>query len=194
MTATTSISRMPNPAEFVPELNDISAAMFRATGNRSVARTTVSLVHLRAGQIVGNTYLTVLNTGFLRKAGVSEERITAVASWQDATCFTDAERAALAGRSHPPARTARPGTRHRRTVRRGRPALRRQGPGHPHHRHRPDRLLHRPGRHRQAPARHLPRRPAVGLTTRSARAGTRHRAPARPPGHGIRCTGTVARW
>lgn len=56
----------------------------------------MSLVHLRAGQIVGNTYLTVLNTGFLRKAGESEERITAVSSWQDAPCFTAAERAALA--------------------------------------------------------------------------------------------------
>ncbi|MET9347047.1 carboxymuconolactone decarboxylase family protein [Streptomyces termitum] len=91
-----SISRMPNPGEFVPELADISAALFRATGNRSVPRTTVNLVHLRAGQIVGNTYLTVLNTGFLRKAGESEERITAVASWQDAPFFTEAERAALA--------------------------------------------------------------------------------------------------
>jgi alkylhydroperoxidase family enzyme len=92
----TSISRMPNPAEFVPELNDISAALFRATGNRSVPRITMSLVHLRAGQIVGNTYLTILNTGFLRKAGESEERITAVSSWQDAPYFSDSERAALA--------------------------------------------------------------------------------------------------
>jgi alkylhydroperoxidase family enzyme len=91
-----SISRMPNPAEFVPELNDISAALFRATGNRSVPRITMSLVHLRAGQIVGNTYLTILNTGFLRKAGESEERITAVSSWQDAPYFSDCERAALA--------------------------------------------------------------------------------------------------
>ncbi|WP_329192383.1 MULTISPECIES: carboxymuconolactone decarboxylase family protein [unclassified Streptomyces] len=92
----TSISRMPNPGQFVPELSDISAAFFRATGNRSVPRTTMSLVHLRAGQIVRNTYLTILNTAFLRKAGESEERITAVSSWQDAPCFTDAERAALA--------------------------------------------------------------------------------------------------
>jgi alkylhydroperoxidase family enzyme len=87
---------MPDPAAFVPEVNDVSAALFRATGNRSVPRTTMSLVHLRAGQIVANTYLTILNTAFLRKAGVPEERITAVSSWQDAPYFTDAERAALA--------------------------------------------------------------------------------------------------
>ncbi|MFF3848680.1 carboxymuconolactone decarboxylase family protein [Streptomyces sp. NPDC002328] len=92
----TSISRMPNPGEFVPELTDISAALFRATGNQSVPRTTINLMHLRAGQIVGNTYLTILNASFLRKAGESEERITAVSSWQDAPYFTDAERAALA--------------------------------------------------------------------------------------------------
>ncbi|GHC45252.1 carboxymuconolactone decarboxylase family protein [Streptomyces cinnamoneus] len=85
-----------DPVELVPELAEVSAALFKATGNRSVPRTTISLVQLRAGQIVGNTYLTVLHTGFLRKAGESEERITAVASWQDAPYFTGAERAALA--------------------------------------------------------------------------------------------------
>ncbi|MEU9034525.1 carboxymuconolactone decarboxylase family protein [Streptomyces sp. NPDC048352] len=95
-TAAASISRMGDPAALVPELKDISAALFRATGNQSVPRTTMSLVHLRAGQIVHNTYLTILNTGFLRKAGESEERITAVSSWQDAPYFTEAERAALA--------------------------------------------------------------------------------------------------
>lgn len=94
--AGTPISRMPDPAAFVPEVSDVSAALFRATGNRSVPRNTISLVHLRAGQIVHNTYLTILNTSFLRKLGESEERITAVSSWQDAHCFNGAERAALA--------------------------------------------------------------------------------------------------
>ncbi len=88
--------RMSDPVELVPEMAEVSAALFKAVGNHTVARTTISLVHLRAGQIVGNTYLTVLHTGFLRKAGESEERITAVSSWRDAPCFTPAERAALA--------------------------------------------------------------------------------------------------
>jgi AhpD family alkylhydroperoxidase len=91
-----SQSRLPNPAVLVPELGEIGKALFKATGNGSVPQATISLVQLRAGQIVGNTYLTVLHTGNLRKAGQSEERITAVASWQDAPYFTDAERAALA--------------------------------------------------------------------------------------------------
>ncbi|MEV7801629.1 carboxymuconolactone decarboxylase family protein [Microbispora sp. NPDC088329] len=91
-----SQSRLPNPAELIPELKDIGGILFKATGNGSVPAATISLLHLRAGQIVGNTYLTVLHTGNLRKAGETEERITAVASWRDAPYFTGAERAALA--------------------------------------------------------------------------------------------------
>ncbi|MFJ9696297.1 carboxymuconolactone decarboxylase family protein [Kitasatospora sp. NPDC101183] len=87
---------LQDPLELVPELAEVSAALFKAAGNRSVPRGVIGLVHLRAGQIVGNTYLTVLHTGLLRKGGEAEERITAVASWQDAPCFTPAERAALA--------------------------------------------------------------------------------------------------
>ena len=52
-------------------------------------------MQLRAGQIIGNTYHTVGQTGSLRKAGETEERITAVSSWRDASYFTDAERVAL---------------------------------------------------------------------------------------------------
>jgi alkylhydroperoxidase family enzyme len=83
-------SRLPDPAQFFPEVAAIAGAMFKATRNGSIPQTTISLVQLRAGQIVGNT-----QTGDLRKAGEPEERITAVASWQDAPYFTDAERVAL---------------------------------------------------------------------------------------------------
>ncbi len=97
---TTEVPQRPrmvqDPVQLVPELADVSAALFKATGNGSVPRSTISLVQLRAGQIAGNTYLTVLHTGFLRKAGQSEERITSVASWQDSPYFTAPERAALA--------------------------------------------------------------------------------------------------
>ncbi|WP_214415020.1 carboxymuconolactone decarboxylase family protein [Sphaerisporangium fuscum] len=89
-------SRLPNPLGLIPELKDLTRALFQVTGNGSVPQTTIGLMQLRAGQIVGNTYLTVLHTGALRRAGESEERITAVASWQDAPYFTEPERAALA--------------------------------------------------------------------------------------------------
>ena len=88
-------SRLPDPNQFFPELAVIAGAMFKVTLNGSLPQTTISLVQLRAGQIVGNTYHTVRQTGDLRKAGETEQRITAVASWRDAPYFTDAERVAL---------------------------------------------------------------------------------------------------
>lgn len=88
-------SRLPDPAQFFPEVAAITGAIFKAIQNGSIPQTTISLVQLRAGQIVGNTYHTVRQTGDLRKAGETEERITAVASWRDAPYFTDAERVAL---------------------------------------------------------------------------------------------------
>ena len=88
-------SRLPDPSQFIPEIAEIAGAMFKATANGSIPQTTIHLVQLRAGQIVGNTYHTVRQTGDLRKAGETDQRITAVASWRDAPYFTDAERVAL---------------------------------------------------------------------------------------------------
>ncbi|MEU7988680.1 carboxymuconolactone decarboxylase family protein [Streptosporangium canum] len=59
-------------------------------------QTTISLLQLRAGQLLGSTYFAIRETGNLRRVGESDERITAVATWHDAACFTDAERAAPA--------------------------------------------------------------------------------------------------
>ncbi|MEU8295671.1 carboxymuconolactone decarboxylase family protein [Micromonospora sp. NPDC048909] len=88
-------SRLPDPTPLFPELVAMAGTMTKAIQNGSVPQTTVHLVQLRAGQIVGSTYHTVRQTGELRQAGETEERITAVASWQDAPYFTDAERVAL---------------------------------------------------------------------------------------------------
>ncbi|MEV4374504.1 hypothetical protein AB0J71_46130 [Nonomuraea sp. NPDC049637] len=46
-------------------------------------------------QLLGSTYFTVRETAGLRGLGEPEERITAVATWRDATCFTEAERVTL---------------------------------------------------------------------------------------------------
>jgi len=88
-------SRLPDPNQFIPELGAIAGGMFKATRNGSIPEATIGLVQLRAGQVVGNTYHTVGRASDLRKAGETEERITAVASWRDAPFFSDAERAAL---------------------------------------------------------------------------------------------------
>jgi alkylhydroperoxidase family enzyme len=88
--------RIPDINTLVPEIGEVAGALLRATGNGSVPSTTISLIYLRAGQIVGNTYQTMRHSVALREAGESEERIASVATWWDAPYFTDAERAALA--------------------------------------------------------------------------------------------------
>lgn len=94
--ATTTLrSRMPNPLRFLPEMAAIAEPLHQTIANGVVPPATVSLMQLRAGQILGSTYFTIRETGTLRRLGESEERITAVATWRDATSFTDAERVAL---------------------------------------------------------------------------------------------------
>jgi alkylhydroperoxidase family enzyme len=88
--------RIPDIRTFVPEFQEVVGALLKATGNGSVPPTTISLIYLRAGQIVGNTYQAIRHSVDLRKTGESEERIASVATWWDAPYFNDAERAALA--------------------------------------------------------------------------------------------------
>jgi alkylhydroperoxidase family enzyme len=87
---------MSNPLELVPELGEVSVALFKAAGNGSVPRITIALVGLRASQIAGNTYTIIRATRELRKLGESEDRIDALHTWRDAPYFTDPERTALA--------------------------------------------------------------------------------------------------
>ncbi|MET8339741.1 carboxymuconolactone decarboxylase family protein [Streptosporangium canum] len=89
-------SRMPNPLPYVPELAEVGEGLHKVLRNGAISPTTISLLQLRAGQILGSTYFTIRETNNLRGIGESEERITAVATWHDATYFTDAERVALA--------------------------------------------------------------------------------------------------
>jgi alkylhydroperoxidase family enzyme len=88
-------SRLPDPTQLLPGVAEVAAATVKAIANGSVPQTTIGLVQLRAGQIVGSTYHTIGRTDALRQAGETEQRITAVASWRDAPYFTDAERVAL---------------------------------------------------------------------------------------------------
>jgi alkylhydroperoxidase family enzyme len=89
-------SRMSNPGVLVPEIKEVAGALYKAGWSAFESQNTLNLIGLRAGQIVGNTYVTMRSSTALRKDGETEERITAVASWRDAPYFTDAERAALA--------------------------------------------------------------------------------------------------
>jgi alkylhydroperoxidase family enzyme len=88
-------SRLPNLTDQFPELTKLSGAVRNAFRNGPVPEATINLMLLRGAQFVGSTYHNINITGNLRKIGETEQRITAVATWQDAPYFTDAERVAL---------------------------------------------------------------------------------------------------
>ncbi|MEV5571607.1 carboxymuconolactone decarboxylase family protein [Spirillospora sp. NPDC052269] len=88
-------SRLPNLLHFFPELAKLSGVARKEVWNGPVPQSTINVMLLRAAQVVGSTYHAISLTAGLRKAGESEKRITAVATWKDAPYFTDAERIAL---------------------------------------------------------------------------------------------------
>lgn len=57
---------------------------------------TLELVHLRVSQINGCSACVDSGAKTARKAGVSDDRLSAVAAWREAPYFTNSERAALA--------------------------------------------------------------------------------------------------
>jgi AhpD family alkylhydroperoxidase len=88
--------RMKNPAMILPDAMQAILALQSATEKGGVPLATLGLIHLRASQINGCSACVESGTCYARSAGESDERLFAVAGWKKATCFTDAERAALA--------------------------------------------------------------------------------------------------
>ncbi|QKW06289.1 carboxymuconolactone decarboxylase family protein [Streptomyces sp. NA04227] len=88
-------SRLPDLTTLYPDLAVLSGSVHKAVRNGPVPQSTVTLMLLRAAQIVGSTYHCIRITDGLRKAGEEERRITAIATWQDAPYFSGAERIAL---------------------------------------------------------------------------------------------------
>ncbi|ADD42386.1 carboxymuconolactone decarboxylase family protein [Stackebrandtia nassauensis] len=89
----TATSRFSNPVALIPALADITAAVNKVNADGTLPQTTVDLLQLRVGQILGSAYFTVR---VLRQSEDTAERLGAVATWREAPCFTEAERAALA--------------------------------------------------------------------------------------------------
>ena len=67
----------------------------QVVSNSTLPAATQELVNLRASQINGCGFCTDMHTKDALHAGASQTRINLVATWREATCFTDAERAAL---------------------------------------------------------------------------------------------------
>ncbi|WP_371669755.1 carboxymuconolactone decarboxylase family protein [Streptomyces sp. NBC_00289] len=88
-------ARMTNPAYVLPGALKGIGTLFQAIGESGLSQEMTELVGLRASQVNGCSACVHGHVLNLRKAGVTEERIAAVAAWREAPCFGDAERAAL---------------------------------------------------------------------------------------------------
>lgn len=89
-------ARMDNPAMVVPDAMPALLAVGKAVQGTGVDPETIEMTHLRVSQINGCSVCVDGHARALRKGGISDERLAAVAAWRDAPYFTDAERAALA--------------------------------------------------------------------------------------------------
>ncbi|TDC21146.1 carboxymuconolactone decarboxylase family protein [Streptomyces sp. 8K308] len=89
-------ARMKNPATVLPDATKGIQHLFKAMYAGGVPQHTMELVHLRTSQINGCSACVYGGFDSAKKAGETDERLHQVAAWREATCFTDAERAALA--------------------------------------------------------------------------------------------------
>jgi AhpD family alkylhydroperoxidase len=69
-------------------------------GESGLEKPLLELVKIRASQINGCANCLNMHTSDARKAGETEQRIHLLAAWQEAPCYTDRERAALAWTEH----------------------------------------------------------------------------------------------
>jgi AhpD family alkylhydroperoxidase len=77
--------------KFVKHINTAGALVHGST----LPRATQELVKIRASQINGCAMCTDMHTKDAAYAGETQQRLNLVATWREATVFTDAERAAL---------------------------------------------------------------------------------------------------
>jgi AhpD family alkylhydroperoxidase len=89
-------ARLKHPAMLLPEAFPALQAIAESVQAAGLPEKLVELIHLRASQINGCSVCVDGHARLLKKAGETDERIIAVAAWNDAPYFTEPERAALA--------------------------------------------------------------------------------------------------
>jgi AhpD family alkylhydroperoxidase len=86
---------MKQPALVVPGALQALLAVDKILKKGDVPNSTLYLVQLRASQINGCAFCIDMHSKEAKHAGETDERLWSVAAFREATCFTDAERAAL---------------------------------------------------------------------------------------------------
>ncbi|WP_395105170.1 carboxymuconolactone decarboxylase family protein [Actinomadura sp. SCN-SB] len=88
-------ARMKNPALVMPDVMAGVQTIMKAIRSGGVPQTTLELVHMRASQINGCAACINIGTRQARTSGESDERLLQLPAWREASCYSDAERAAL---------------------------------------------------------------------------------------------------
>jgi AhpD family alkylhydroperoxidase len=88
--------RMTNPVMTIPDAMQALLALSTSAVKAGLSEQLLELISLRASQINGCGLCVDMHAHGLKKAGESDDRLFALASWREAPYFTDAERAALA--------------------------------------------------------------------------------------------------
>jgi len=100
METATLKARIKHPVYLLPGTLESLRSFSTTAAKHGVPPATLEMTNLRASQINGCSVCLGLHAAGLKKMGESDERIFAVGAWRDATCFSDAERAALALAEH----------------------------------------------------------------------------------------------
>ena len=96
MNARIDFQALSSSTEFVGEFVKTLARSAKPLVSSKIPKATFELVKIRASQINGCGYCTDMHIKDALHAGEAAGRLHLVACWRDATCFTPAERAALA--------------------------------------------------------------------------------------------------
>src|SRR5260370_11593627 len=87
--------RTRNPATILADAANAIQALLKATRQGGVPQAVLELVHLRASQINGCSFCVDFGARSAKKAGETDERLFAMASWRKAPSLTDPDPAAL---------------------------------------------------------------------------------------------------
>ncbi|QES42635.1 MULTISPECIES: carboxymuconolactone decarboxylase family protein [Streptomyces] len=89
-------ARMQNPALIIPEAMTALLSLSQVSRKQGLSQATIELVQLRVSQINGSSVCVEGNARSAAAAGATDVQCSSVAAWRSLSCFTDAERSALA--------------------------------------------------------------------------------------------------
>jgi AhpD family alkylhydroperoxidase len=90
----------PNPYEAAPHYVQAWLAASNAVEKGTLEPTLRELVKMRSSQINGCANCLNMHSAHARKAGETEQRLYLLDAWEEAPCYSDRERAALAWTEH----------------------------------------------------------------------------------------------